>query len=376
MTHMSEICNFIHDHENWRVLLPAFKIRLKEDPPLAIFNYGSGADFTNKIVREARGIIIRLDTLDVVCWPFTKFCNVQEETAQIDLADFDWNNCHCQEKIDGSIVKLFWNPLKEDWQWATNACIDAKNATVAALLDSNFRSVIEKSDNYKDIHLQKLDKENTYIFELVSPQTQIVVKYPREHLYHIGTRNNTTGQESNPDIGIEKPKEYKLHSLEDCLKASKVLNPNEVLHEGFVVVDKNWHRIKVKSPEYFAMHRMSANYNFSKEQIIAMIRHGETDLRQLAEDFPNYAVYFKYYDYRIAELEWEISRYATYVRNLYEEYDHDRKAVAKEISRDKYADFGFRAIGNHSTTKELLAPVRNAIFCRLIPEYNPGKTEH
>lgn len=374
MTTASVICSFIREHDNWREFLPALNISVKEEPPLAIFNYGIEADFTNPIVREARGIIIRLDTLDVVCWPFTKFCNAQEEAAKIDLENFDWNRCQCQEKIDGSIVKLFWNPVEEHWQWATNSCIDASQAAVHSCLDSSFFSVIRKCDNYRAIRFDELDRDTTYIFELVSPQTQIVVTYPAEHLYHIGTRNNKTGQESSQDIGIEKPKEYGLHSLNDCMQAVQELNAgtDKVLHEGFVVVDRNWHRIKVKSPEYFAMHRMSANYNFSRDEIIKMIRHGETDIRKLAEDFPNYAVYFKYYDYKITELEWAISRYIACVRSLYEEYGHDRKAVAKMISKDKYADFGFRAIGNRQTAKELLIPVRDTTFCRLIPEYRPN----
>ena len=44
----------------WRCL------KVKIELPLAIFNYGIEADFTNPVVQEARGIIINLDTLDVV----------------------------------------------------------------------------------------------------------------------------------------------------------------------------------------------------------------------------------------------------------------------------------------------------------------------
>ena len=74
--------------------------------------------------------------------------------------------------------------------------------------------------------LPDLDKYLTYIFELVSPETQVVIKYSNACLYHIGTRNNITGTEYYLGIGIEKPKEYPLRNLDDCIKASiKLTNP-------------------------------------------------------------------------------------------------------------------------------------------------------
>ena len=47
--------------------------------------------------------------------------------------------------------------------------------------------------------------------------------YFKTSLYHIGTRSNITGIESEEDIGIKKPKSFPLSSLADCLAAAAAL---------------------------------------------------------------------------------------------------------------------------------------------------------
>lgn len=104
----SYICRFISEHENWRELLDEMGIGIKEEYPFAIFNYTIGCDFSSPIVQEARGIIIDLENLDVACWPFRKFGNYNESYAD----KIDWATAMVQEKVDGSIVKLWWNRMR------------------------------------------------------------------------------------------------------------------------------------------------------------------------------------------------------------------------------------------------------------------------
>jgi len=376
----SQIVKLINSTPFWREEIERLNIKVKEDHNLAIFNYGIDADFTNPIVREARGIIID-DKPEVVCWPFSKFCNFQEEAAKIDLEDFDWNNCRVEDKLDGSIVKLFFRPAEVVldwltiepqgwWQWATNSCIDANNANVQNS-DKTYLDIIKSAANYKDIPFDSLDKNLTYIFELVSPQTQVVVKYPCAMLYHIGTRNNHTGEEYRVDIGIRQPDTYDIHSLEDCIKAAKELNNgSSVRKEGFVVVDKNWHRVKIKSPEYLRAHHMWNNGNISKERLISLLVDMPDPIENVCAVFPSIAVKLKYYDYKLTELKDNIQQYMDYVRELYEEYNHDRKAVAMTIKDNKFAEFGFKAISRKDVTaKELFDNMTVSKICRFIPDY-------
>jgi TrpR-related protein YerC/YecD len=77
-----------------------------------------------------------------------------------------------------------------------------------------------------------------------------VIKYDATRLYHLGTRSNLTGEESEVDIGIEKPASYPLTSLEECLRTAATLNrgteSDEITGEGFHAA-LNRQRIEVAS---------------------------------------------------------------------------------------------------------------------------------
>ena len=378
MNKNSKLCCFILEHENWRdILKDKYKVTVKEEYPFAIFNYGIDCDFSNPIVQESRGIIIDLDNIEVVCWPFRKFGNYNESYAD----KIDWNTARVQDKIDGSIIKLWWNRMTGKWQFSTNGTINAGTALANQMTQETFLDVIRKADNYNEIILRLpiFNKDYTFIFELVSPETQVVVKYPKQHLYHIGTRCNISGQEMDSDIGIEKPKEYQLKSLDDCVNAAGELNKSDdgqvrgVKKEGFVVVDGNWSRIKVKSPDYLMLHRMSSNANFSKERIIGMIRDATVSVQDICDDFPNFAHYFKFYDFKIAELEYQVKVFCDLTDRIYEEYSHERKTVANIIKKHRLAGLGFKHLDNGKSGCELLKEMTLSQYCKYIPDYQPER---
>ena len=364
----SEIISFLNsipenDCALWTNKFEELKISVKEDGDLAIFNYGVDADFSNPIVREARGIIIDMKQKRIVARGFDKFFNVQELYA----ATIDWTDCRVEEKVDGSIIKLWW---RNGWHWSTNSCIDAYSAPTS---DSRytFGDIIRKAVNYKDIPFDSLNKNYTYIFELVSPETQVIVRYPVPKLFHIGTRDNNSGVEYRFNIGIDRPKVYSIKTLEDCLEAARHLNQNgdEIKKEGFVVVDHNWNRVKVKSPEYVQMHYLWNNGKVSKKEALMLLReHSLSDLDG-HDMMLRFSVLMHYYAFKLKELEYNVARYIDYVRGLYEEYNHDRKAVALEIMDHKYATFGFAAIDNDVSAAELIQCSKLSLLCKLIPEY-------
>ena len=196
----SKICSFIKENADWKETLKnEYGITIKEEFPYSIFNYGIGSDFSNPIVQESRGIIIITVTLEVVCFPFRKFGNYNESYAD----KIDWITAREQGKVDGSIVKMWFGNGK--WIFSTNSMIYADKAIANAVTGETFMDIIKKADNFQDIEKVKeiLDKDLTYIFELVSPETQVVIKYEKPHLFHIGTKSNITGKELIEDIGIE-----------------------------------------------------------------------------------------------------------------------------------------------------------------------------
>lgn len=344
MNDNSLICKIIHDNpENWQEIIEGHSIKVKTEGDLAIFNYGLTTgpldpetntrttivpDYADPVVQEARGIIIDTKKQEVVCWPFRKFGNHIE--SYVDK--IDWNTAKIQDKLDGSIVKLFNDKRTGEWQWATNGIIDA-NKTINSQ-GYNFGRLIRSAVNYTKLDYSNLNPDHTYIFELVSPLNTIVVKYPETKLYHLGTRNNITGKELNEDIGIEKPKEYPLHSLSDCIEAAKKLNEgvsNTVVKEGFVVVDGNFNRIKVKSPEYLIYHHAVSEPVMRKEDAVNLLLDSEFDLKKFCQNYPKFEVEMKYYDYKLTELFANSNAMLEYTRNMFEEYSGERKAVAMEL---------------------------------------------
>jgi hypothetical protein len=137
------------------------------------------------------------------------------------------------------------------------------------------------------LDFNKLNKDYTYCFECVSPYNRLVVPYKNVEIYHIGTRNNIICEELHEDIGVQKPKEYKFNSLEDVIKMASELPFSE---EGYVAVDVNWNRVKVKSPAYLAAHHLKNNGDVNKKRVLALIMLN--DQEEFLCIFPEYKEYF------------------------------------------------------------------------------------
>lgn len=323
---MSLILNYIKEHENWEQDFEDLNIKVKRDGDLAIFKYSVTADFSNPIVREARGLILDLNNLTVVCFPFVKFGNYGETY----VPEIDWSSARVQEKIDGSIIKLYY--YNNEWHWATNGMINASDAKVGDF--GNYQMLIKSASNQPDFSI--LNKDYTYIFELISPYNQVIVPYKETKLIHIGTRNNITEEELDVDINIEKPKQYPLHSLEDCIELAKTFSARE--HEGFVVVDKNWNRVKVKSPDYLTAHYLSNNNVLTLERILHIIEIQETG--EYLTYFPQHILLFK-------KIQTEMLREKVNIFAQIMEWNLDnltKKDFALKYKEHKYFHFGIEVL--------------------------------
>ncbi|MBR2461079.1 MAG: hypothetical protein IKB34_07625 [Clostridia bacterium] len=372
----SILCKFISDHPNdWEEILEnEYDLRIKKDGNYAIFNYSILGNFYDPIVQEARGIILDYVNLEVVCWPFRKFGNHTE--GYVDT--IDWKSARVLEKVDGSIVKLWYDRAARKWQFSTNGMIRAEEARADEISSQSYMDVIRSADNFCNIPFEELDKDTTYIFELVSPQTRVVIKYDTASLYHLGTRNNITGMESETDIGIKKPKSYSLGSIDDCINASAELNRNEsgmqaeeITAEGFVVVDKDWHRIKIKSPDYIINHHLSSVKSISKFDCVHLLINASSDINTMCDRCEELIPIFKYYDFKLSELYVLADKMAIIARQFYEEYSHERKAVANIIVKHRLSGIGFKALDTELKGREILLGLPTEKICKLIPDYQP-----
>ncbi len=373
MNENSFLCKFIAENrDDWQKRLEReYSIKSKTDGPLAIFNYGYECDFANPLVQEARGIIIDTERLSVVCFPFRKFGNHNEYYAD----EIDWDTARVQEKVDGSIIKLWYNELRGAWQFSTNGMIDADYAEIEGLSGRNFGEIIREADNYGNIPFDSLRRDTTYIFELVSPQTKVIVEYGKTTLYHIGTRNNLTGVESESDIGIRKPASYPLRSLSECIDAARALNSQAegeaVEAEGYVVVDALYRRVKVKSPNYLMQHRLRLSVDASKKACVALILGKREELELAIRLNPALAVSLRYYDYKLCEIISEARALGELAKKLLSEYSGDRGAMARIISKHPLCGIAFRSIDRGIDPEEIVRNMQIEKLIAMIPTYEP-----
>jgi len=285
---MLKVINLIKHNYNWRDILtsPPYNLKIDEEGGFIIMKYThTNSYFNNEIVRECRGLIIDR-YLNPVCIPFFKFTNYRESYAD----KIDWKSAIVEEKIDGSLIKV-WN-YKGDWICSTNNQIFARNVPLnsdkeisSASRFINYGELFHAALNNINFSIESLNPQYTYMFELVSPFNQLVVPYSCLNVFHVGTRDNVSAKEIEIDIGIRKPRTYNCSSISDIITMASRLKHTE---EGYIVKDKNYNRIKVKSPAYVAT-KHSIN-RLNDKRIIEIIQKCETN--EVLAYFPEYKQHF------------------------------------------------------------------------------------
>lgn len=326
-----ELRNYIKTHADWEVSLteePYFLKLVKKDNYI-MFKYSQlNSDFSNPIAQECRGIVLDINTLDCVCHAFNKFGNYGESYCP----ELTWNNISVQEKIDGSLMKVWFH--NGTWHLSTNGQIDAADSDSSCSAFPTFKALfLEALKKYGftwESFTNTLDTNYTYMFELTSPYNRVVIEYFEFSLHFLGARNMITGKETTsitlPDVFIsDMPKRYKLNSLNQIIAAAEALDWNE---EGYVVCDNNFNRVKIKSPKYVMAHYSRTNGNISRKRLVEIVQKGE-----IAE----FLIYANDYANAITEIQNEIESAAKELTQAAIDIKksanwQDRKEYAKLVS--------------------------------------------
>lgn len=354
---MLKVIEFIKNHKNWEHLLSLspYCISIKKDKMygmnLALLKYSQiDSDFHNDIVRECRGLIINLDTLEPISVPFFKFGNYGESYCP----KIDWNSAKITQKLDGSLIKIV--RIDDEFLISTNGSINAFSANIDTLNPcdyKNFGELIMNSSPIKEFTKEQwreyFQPGYTYMFELTSPYNRIVVKYDDIKLSFIGVRNNDTLQEeliyNHPLSKIfNTPKLYEFNSLDDCIKNANELPWDE---EGYVVVDKNFNRVKVKSPKYVALHYLRGEGVLTYSKMLEMIMVNECD--EFLNYFPEYTDMFtrtkNVYECLLKDMQKEWDDNENHINSLL-----SRKDKALYINTLKYKSWMYKKLDNPSMT--------------------------
>eukprot|EP01130_Rhizamoeba_saxonica_P011936 TRINITY_DN4985_c0_g1_i1.p1 TRINITY_DN4985_c0_g1~~TRINITY_DN4985_c0_g1_i1.p1 ORF type:complete len:451 (-),score=74.14 TRINITY_DN4985_c0_g1_i1:1082-2278(-) len=219
-----------------------YKLSAVEENGLCIFRYRQGiSDFSERVVREARGLVVDVNTKKVVGYPFDKFFDYVPGTT----IAFSNDTRVLVEKIDGSMISMFYH--EDEWKFAT----------MSRFVNEDHKFFNLLNELIKQIDFEKVDHHNTYMLELVDQGSPIVINYQENALFHIGTRNNLTKIELPlSDIGLPFPRIFDtLRNESKCLDIANTLTVDPVTGgEGFILVDDCFNRYKIKGRKYLEAH--------------------------------------------------------------------------------------------------------------------------
>ena len=216
-------------------------VRVNKHPlyDLHIYNYTAKAQYDrvwNEITLSCRGLI--LDGNDqIVARPFVKFFNLGE------IPDMQLPNLPFEvfDKLDGSLGILYW--INETPFIASRGSFSSEQS------DRANQILNEKYSNSFSL----LDKNKTYVFEIIYPENRIVVDYgSEEKLVLLAIVDTQSGAEFPlEDIGFPIVERYDGIQDVDLLKA---LNHDN--KEGFIIKFSNDFRVKIKFEEYLRLHKI------------------------------------------------------------------------------------------------------------------------
>jgi len=228
------------------------------------------------LTKQTRGIVLdSLDDWKVVNFPFTKFFNLHEK----DAATINWQSATFQEKLDGSIIFLWWGDRLDKWMISTSGTCNAFNAktTFGKSFGEIVEDVLKRDFSSPELFYKLLNKDWCYIFELESCYNQIIVDQTDNEgkLTLLGARSLETFQEidlNSINFDFIKPIELvKRHNLNKYTVKAFVNSRSPKEAEGLVVCDKNFNRIKIKSDEYLRIHRIQGGVISSWKNVLELV---------------------------------------------------------------------------------------------------------
>lgn len=267
---MLEIQTFIEAHSDWEKLLAAapYALKIKRKGSLVMFSYTQGESEPCEIVNEARGLILdEAESFRVVRYGLKRFYNEGEAgAAQIDLS-----TAWATEKIDGSLVMLYYY---DGWHMSTRSTFDARDASVGTT-GLTFEDLIKRAMKTQHLSFDMFNTCYTYVFELVSPESQVIIHYPQTALYFLMARDNITLEEVDlwSSSKLLRPDQYRVTTMKEIQEYVSKFKGEQF--EGLVVEDAQHHRVKVKNLNWLRLHKLYNNGRMDDEAALELIMSGE-----------------------------------------------------------------------------------------------------
>jgi len=292
------------------------------------------------VVRECRGIILdEANDWRVVCRAFDRFFNYGEGHA----ADIDWSTARVQEKLDGSLCVMYHYAGK--WHVATSGSPDASGKVrkagvrgAAAYTMKTFADYFWETFKAEggEVPAPGVGEDLCFAFELMGPDNRVVVVHDKPWMRLLSVRDRVTGEEFPPEqlasaIGIRAVRSFSLGSFEEIGASFEHISP--VSQEGYVVVDAQGRRVKVKHPGYVALHH--AKDGMGAKAFVRIAQTGETP--EVIAAFPEFAPMLKDMRLRYSKLCAEVDAAYTRLKDIPSQKDFAIEAVKTPFSATLFA---------------------------------------
>jgi hypothetical protein len=265
-----------------------FQLKVREYDNKVLLKYDQLSAPTlmaNIEVQECRGLILEKDTWNVMSLAFTKFFNADESNAH----KVDWNTAHVLEKLDGTLIQVYWDWTNEEWYAGTTGTAEGGgevNNKIGTTFNSLFWDTVTKQ---YALNPCMFDKNHVYVFELTTPYNIVVKPHGESSATLLTVRNRVTLKElswkdlymvsESLRVPLVKKFDLNANNVGVLLKTFENMPWSE---EGYVVVDANFNRIKIKNPAYVAVHHLKGKT--AEHNIITIVKSNE--IEEFASTFP------------------------------------------------------------------------------------------
>ena len=263
-----------------------FKLKTRDYDKKVLIKYdqiASSMGFSE--VQDCRGLILEKDTWKIMCLSFRKFFNAAEGHS----AKIDWGSARILEKCDGSMIQVYFDWNKEKWFAATTGTAEGEgevNNKLGTTFNDLFWNTVTDKYGFNEC---LLDKDYIYVFELTTPYNIVVKPHGESSATFLAMRNRKTLKEVtyedmvmvSESIGIPLVKSFDLNAT-NVGHIEKTFDGMPFSEEGYVVVDGNFNRIKIKNPAYVAVHHLKSKT--SEHAIMDVVKSNE--IEEFSATFP------------------------------------------------------------------------------------------
>ena len=195
-----------------------------------------------------RSVIIYDSKIKVFSPPKSVHINIFAHT-------FPANECVAEEFVEGTMINLFFDDSKKDWEISTKNSVGAKVKFFQE--QEYFRTLFEDICREKNINFSNLPKDNCYSFVMQHPNNRFVIPVTNKRLCLIGVYNINNYYIKELDKkdfvslinGVDIPYSLSFDNYEQLFESYASMNTHYTIM-GIIIKHNSGIRSKMRNPNY------------------------------------------------------------------------------------------------------------------------------